>query len=85
MFEFIMTLFAGFLLGALLMRCIYRKTHKLIRSGYVNSFVRAYIRAMKHIQKLDELILYSEGVVGLRENGKVATWNWLKENGWLEE
>lgn len=37
------------------------------------------------INEFLELMDNSKGVSGLHLNGDIATWNWLRSNGWLSE
>ena len=83
MLEFIMTLFAGFLFGALLMRFLYRKVHSLINGGDLKSMIDEYFQLQMKMTQIRYLMRESEGVAGLHRNGDIATWEWLRDNGWL--
>ncbi len=37
------------------------------------------------VNEFCELMDNSQGVSGLHLNGDIATWNWLRNNGWLYE
>jgi hypothetical protein len=83
MLDFIMTLLAGFALGALLMRYIYRRVDQFINTGQVKEMTQNYLRLMVLEKQILDLINESDGVSGLHKNGEIATWEWLQENGWF--
>jgi hypothetical protein len=84
MIGFLLTLFAGFLIGALLMRCLYRKVHSIINAGGLIKIAEYNVHATRKIAQLNILMEESEGVAGLHRNGEIADWEWLKDNGWLD-
>jgi len=45
----------------------------------------ALYKAKKIVLEFTTLMESSHGVSGLHLNGDVADWDWLMENGWLEE
>lgn len=83
LFGFLLTLFAGFLFGCLIMRWAYKKTYELFYSVNWQKIIEHSNKWFFLKTAIENLMEDSKGVAGLHHNGEVADWEWLMDNNWI--
>ncbi len=57
---------------------------KEIEKEFKQALALATAKEAVLVEDFEALMAESDGVAGLHQNGEVATWKWLQENGWLK-